>query len=120
MGKHPKSRKRGSVVTKRYEICVILIHFIKILMEMIRKTVRCYFADFFSINPGGVTLQISKIISAKKLQGKGLNTKTSQELRMLSRSLTDCKLLLLTVMMQVSQFVSYSQQCHLVTKSLSI
>ena len=58
------------------------------------------FCGFFSHKQGGgVTLQISKIISAKKLQGKGLNTKTSQELRMLSRSLTDCKLLLLTVMM---------------------
>ena len=31
--------------------------------------------------------------------------KTSQELRMLSRSLSDCKSLLLNVMIQVSQFV---------------
>ena len=37
---------------------------------------------------------------------------TSQELRMLSRSLSDCKSLLLNVMIQVSQFVSNSQLCH--------
>ena len=42
----------------------------------------------------------------------GLYTKTSQELRMLSRSLSDCKSLLLNVMIQVSQFVSNSQLCH--------
>ena len=34
--------------------------------------------------------------------------KTSQELRMLSRSLSDCKSLILNVMIQVSQFVSNS------------
>ena len=34
--------------------------------------------------------------------------KTSQEMRMLSRSLSDCKSLLLNVMIQVSQFVSNS------------
>ena len=38
---------------------------------------------------------------------------------MLSRSLSDCKSLLLNVMIQVSQFVSNSQLCHLVTKSLN-
>ena len=38
--------------------------------------------------------------------------KTSQEFRMLSRSLSDCKSLLLNVMIQVSQFVSNSQLCH--------
>ena len=38
--------------------------------------------------------------------------KTSQELRMLYRSLSDCKLLLLNVMIQVSQFVSNSQLCQ--------
>ena len=38
--------------------------------------------------------------------------KTSQELRMLSRSLSDCKSLLLNVMIQVSQFVSNSSLCH--------
>ena len=38
--------------------------------------------------------------------------KTSQELRMLSRSLSDCKSLLLNVMIQVLQFVSNSQLCH--------
>ena len=37
---------------------------------------------------------------------------TSQELRMLSSSLSDCKSLLLNVMIQVSQFVSNSQLCH--------
>ena len=36
----------------------------------------------------------------------------SQELRMLSRSLSGCKSLLLNVMIQVSQFVSNSQLCH--------
>ena len=38
--------------------------------------------------------------------------KTSQELRMLSRSLSDCKSRLLNVMIQVLQFVSNSQLCH--------
>ena len=38
--------------------------------------------------------------------------KTSQELRMLSRSLSDCQSLTLNVMIQVSQFVSDSQMCH--------
>ena len=38
--------------------------------------------------------------------------KTSQELRMLSRSLSECKPLTLSVMIQVSQFVSNSQLCH--------
>ena len=48
--------------------------------------------------------------------------KTSQKLRMLSRSLPDYKSLLLNVMIQVSQFVSNSQLCQLcgVTKSLKI
>ena len=45
---------------------------------------------------------------------------TSHELRMLSRSLSDCKSLTPNVMIQVSQFVSNSKLCHLVTKSLSI
>ena len=34
-----------------------------------------------------------------------------QKLQMLSRSLSDCKSLLLNVMIQVSQFVSNSQLC---------
>ena len=38
--------------------------------------------------------------------------KTSQELRMLSRSLADCKSLTFYVMIQVCQFVSNSQLCH--------
>ena len=37
---------------------------------------------------------------------------TSQELRMLSRSLSDCKSLLLNVMIQVSQFIRNGQLCH--------
>ena len=41
-----------------------------------------------------------------------LYIKTSQELRMLSRSLSDCHLLTLNVMIKVSQFVSNSQLCH--------
>ena len=45
-----------------------------------------------------------------------LKDKTSQELRMLSRSLSDCKSLLLTVMIQVSQCLSVIVSC--VTKSL--
>ena len=40
-----------------------------------------------------------------------IKLKTLQELRMLSRSLSDCESLLL-VMIQVSQFVSSSQLCH--------
>ena len=43
-----------------------------------------------------------------------------QELRMLSSSLSDCKSLLLYVMIRVSQFVSNSQLCHYITKLLSI
>ena len=38
--------------------------------------------------------------------------KTPQELRMLSRSLSDCKPLILNVTIQVSQFVSNCQLCH--------
>ena len=38
--------------------------------------------------------------------------KTSQELRMLSRSLSDCKSLLLNIMIQVSQFIRNGQLCH--------
>ena len=38
--------------------------------------------------------------------------KTSQELRVLSRSLSDCKSLLLNVMIQVSQFIRNGQLCH--------
>ena len=41
-----------------------------------------------------------------------LVSKTSQELRMLSRSLSDCKSLLLNVMIQVSQFIRNGQLCH--------
>ena len=37
---------------------------------------------------------------------------SSQELRMLSRSLSDCKSLLLNVMIQVSQFIRHGQLCH--------
>ena len=45
--------------------------------------------------------------------GKGAEFKqTSQELRMLSRSLSDCKSQLLNVMIQDSQFVTNSQLCH--------
>ena len=47
-------------------------------------------------------------------------SKTSQELRMLSRSVSDCKSLLLNVMIQVSQFIRNGQLCHLFTKSLLI
>ena len=39
-------------------------------------------------------------------------SKTSQELRMLSRSLSDCKSPLLNVMIQVSQFIRNGQLCH--------
>ena len=38
--------------------------------------------------------------------------KTSQELRRLPRSLTDCESLFLNVMIHVSQFVSNSPLCH--------
>ena len=37
---------------------------------------------------------------------------------MLLKSLSDCQSLTLNVMIQVSQFVSNSQLCHYVTKSL--
>ena len=39
-------------------------------------------------------------------------TQTSQELRMLSRSLSDCESLLLNVMIQVSQYIRNGQLCH--------
>ena len=45
--------------------------------------------------------------------------KTSQELRTLSRSLSDCQSQTLNVRVQASQFVRKSQLCHLVTKSLN-
>ena len=46
-------------------------------------------------------------------QGCEFHWKTSQELRILSKSLSDCKSLLLNnVVIQVSQFVSNSQLCH--------
>ena len=53
----------------------------------------------------------------KKEVKKGTNKytfvkKTSQELRMLSRSLSDCKSLAHNVMIEVSQFVCSSQLCH--------
>ena len=57
----------------------------------------------------------SAIQMSRGLTNDDFNTfqlKTSQELRMLSRSLSDCKSLLLNVMIQVSQFVSNSQLCH--------
>ena len=38
--------------------------------------------------------------------------KTPQEFRMLSRSLSDCKSLLLNVMIQVSSFIRNGQLCH--------
>ena len=46
-------------------------------------------------------------------------SKTSQELRMQSRSVSDCKSLTLNVMIQVSTFVSNSHLCQYVTKSLN-
>ena len=39
-------------------------------------------------------------------------SKTSQELRMLSRSVSDFKSMTLNVMIQFSQFVSNSELCH--------
>ena len=47
------------------------------------------------------------------------HVETSQELRMLSRSLSDCWSLTLNAMIQVLLFVSNSQLCHWVTKSLN-
>ena len=44
--------------------------------------------------------------------------KISQDLQMLSRSLSDWQLLTLNVMISVSQFVRNSQLCHKITKSL--
>ena len=55
--------------------------------------------------PGG---QVGKFFNCLTIFEK----KTSQELRMLSRALTDCKSLFLNIMIQVSQFVSNSQLCH--------
>ena len=62
-------------------------------------------------------LLFDKILHIKSLSSTHrpfiiLVLKTSQELQMLSRSLTDCKSLFLNVMIQVSQFVSNSQLCH--------
>ena len=47
------------------------------------------------------------------------SNKTSQELRMLSRSPSDCKSVILNVMIQVSQFVCNSQLGRYVTNSLN-
>ena len=56
----------------------------------------------------------SDIIQKKGGEGAGGRThmKTSQELQMLPRSLSDCKSLTLNVMIQVSQFVRNSHLCH--------
>ena len=53
-----------------------------------------------------------KVILTNQQGQQGGQLKTSQELRILSRSLSDCKSLLLNVMIQESQFVSNSQLCH--------
>ena len=81
----------------------------------------------FSIIAATITLRVirgiliaklfcSNVISTQVMLKQFLILKmcieTSQELRMLSRSLSDCKSLLLNVMIQVSQFVSNSQLCH--------
>ena len=45
--------------------------------------------------------------------------KTSQEMQMLSKSLSNCQSLTLNVMISVSHFVRNNQLCHQVTKSLN-
>ena len=62
----------------------------------------------FQMKPQSNWVPIVKV--QKTLQGRE-DPETSQELRMLSRSLSDCKLLL-NVMIQVLQIVSNSQLCH--------
>ena len=57
-------------------------------------------------NIGTFCLALCDVASA------GTRNEASQELRRLSRSLSDCKSLTLNVMIQVSQFVSNPQLCH--------
>ena len=78
------------------------------------------------IQAATIKYKLAKITSSNAWHLKGKNhftksfsIKTSQELRMLSRSLSECKPLTLSVMIQVSQFVSNSQLCHKVTNSLN-
>ena len=71
------------------------------LAEMIRET---FSWTMFVI--------IQETRALKYIVGMKDMTKTSQELRKLSSSLSDCKSLPLNVTIQVSQFVSNSQLCH--------
>ena len=57
--------------------------------------------------------EVAQMICVQEIFGcNGYKLKTSQELRMLSWSLSDCKSLTPNVMIQVSQFVSSFQLCH--------
>ena len=72
-------------------------------------------------------LRIKSIYARCRKSAKAMNyiffldfvPQTSQELRMLSRSLSNCQSLTLNVMISVSQFVRNSQLCQQVTKSLN-
>ena len=52
------------------------------------------------------------IMSSTLICNEKFEDETSQEWRMLSRSLSDCKSLTLNVMIQIWQFVINSQLCH--------
>ena len=53
-----------------------------------------------------------RLVSFFRFAASHVTSQTSQELQMLSRSLSDCKSLTLNVMIQVLHFVSNSQLCH--------
>ena len=71
-----------------------------------RRCVTCFWFGFVSVCESKARQDCQKINS----RARGL--KTSLELLMLSRSLSDCKSLLLNFVIQVSQFFSNSQACH--------
>ena len=71
-----------------------------------RRCVTCFWFGFVTVCESNARQDCQKINS----RARGL--KTSLELVMLSRSLSDCKSLLLNFVIQVSQFFSNSQPCH--------
>ena len=82
---------------------------------LLRGTIKRNYGDVIAAQKGRkliLTLQGFHVIQHKRSVNLHLTIKTSQELRMLSRSLSDCKSLLLNVMIQVLQFIRNGQLCH--------
>ena len=91
------------------------------------KVVKYYFADFFLERKSGIICnsfflarnpflpKTGKILFEWKLgshaEGRHLYKKTSQELRMLSRSLSDCKSLLLNLNLNLNRCLCLCSDC---------